>query len=247
VAAGLGALLAAAASARLGGTAVWLPLSGLGLSIALLGLARMTRLVRRHAAELGVQIDRAERNGTTASLPPPVDVSSAEVSRVSGVITDLAERVAALGAQLAEQRRQLESAAERRVQLLQQESADLHRVLARSQRAMLSVDPGGRLLRECSPEVAGWFGPVPHSGVLWDYLDQATEGVGLRFETEWGRAIGAGPTLPEVHGLPRHLTAAGRTFDVDYEPIHDADGRLERVLVLLSDITIVPRDRSAGR
>jgi hypothetical protein len=210
----------------------------------LFGVASLVRLSRLHLQQLELLTEQVSRLARGEAGKLRLSEPSREVAGLASGLRKVSVRLAQLTDELQQgqvERRTGDAAAAQQQRLVDLENADLRRVLDRADRAVLSIDPEGKLSRQCSPVVAQWLGPVPHSGVLWDYLDQASEGVGLRFESAWGSALNRTTGHLNLQQMPRRLAACGRVFDVDYEPLCDPDGKLERVLVLLKDVSALER------
>jgi len=86
-----------------------------------------------------------------------------------------------------------------------------------------------------------WLGSAPRAGQFWDYFERASLGVGTRFESAWARATQSSGD-PDLAAMPKSLTVGRRHFDLEYKGVLDGDGKLDRVLVLLSDVTIPEPD-----
>jgi hypothetical protein len=90
--------------------------------------------------------------------------------------------------------------------------------------------------------VAKWLGPLPTSGSFWDYFERAAQGSGSRFEGAWTRLLGEQPAKPEFETMPRNLAVGDLYLAIEYRAVQSESGQLERVLVLLSDISIPEPD-----
>jgi len=107
---------------------------------------------------------------------------------------------------------------------------------------MLSVDPTGKLVGQASQVISRWLGAAPAAdGRFWDYFEQASPGAGSRFEAAWRELMQPSAEL-DLRRLPRTLAVAERYLAVEYRPVRDRTGQLQRVLIVLSDISIPEPD-----
>lgn len=208
------------------------------LSIALAVTLSLTRRLRALAAA-------AEQLAYWRSEPLPEAPRRDPVTSLAVSVTRMSERIARLTSEIEqcveEEQARVDELVRERTRALARESDDLRRVLGES-RALLSVDRDGRIVGSASPVLASWLGAAPRAARLWDYFEQASSGAGARFEEAWGRVLRELPGEPSLRRLPRSLAVGGRYFALEYKPVHDPGGNLERVLILLSDITIPDPD-----
>jgi len=166
----------------------------------------------------------------------------AALARRLGQLTD---RVTELSAELEQQNEgeqgRLDTLVRERTRALAGENDDLRRALGDS-KGLLSVDAEGRIVGQSSPVLTRWLGPMPAAASFWDYFEQAAEGVGPRFEAAWEQVLGQMPAKPELQRLPRNLAVGDRYLAIEYKPVQSPSGQLERVLLLLSDISIPEPD-----
>jgi hypothetical protein len=164
------------------------------------------------------------------------------VTSLARSLSTMSDRITQLSVELEqcveEEQARVDQLVRERTRELAEEADDLRRVLGGA-KGLVSVDRDGRILGQFSPVVALWLGAAPRSGYFWDYFDQAVRGVGPRFELAWNEAVGRSPE-PKLEGLPRNLAVGERYLALEYQAVRDAGGRLQRVLVLLSDISITP-------
>jgi two-component system chemotaxis sensor kinase CheA len=97
----------------------------------------------------------------------------------------------------------------------------------------------GKISRERSAILERWLGPPPDSELFADYLSSAgSASLGAWFSLGWEAVIdGALPLDLELDQLPKSLIIDERTLHIGYRPIFTPQGLLERVLVVLSDLT----------
>lgn len=207
-------------------------------SMALLITLSFTRRLRALA-------ETAERLACSrAEVVPPRQHSDAVTSLAHSVAT-MAERITRLTTEieqcLEEEQARVDELVRERTRGLARESDDLRRVLGDS-KGLLSIDRDGRILGSASPALTGWLGSAPRAAHFWEYFEQASRGSGSRFESAWVRASRVAPADAALKGLPKSLAVEGRYFALDYKPVQDAGGNIERVLVVLSDITVPEPD-----
>lgn len=125
------------------------------------------------------------------------------------------------------------SSRERSIQLLLDAMGD----------GLVSVELSGHIRRQPSRMTTTWFGPLDGAPLVWEYLAGcAADGVGdtrFRDDFEAGFVQIAEDFLPFevcVAQMPRRYERDGRIFELEYRPVED-EGKLERVLVVLRDIT----------
>lgn len=167
------------------------------------------------------------------------------VTSLAHSVAKMSERITRLTSELEqcleEEQARVDELVRERARGLARESDDLRRVLGDS-KGLLSVDRDGRILGSASPALTAWLGSAPRAAHFWDYFERASSGSGSRFESAWVRASRVAPADAALRGLPRSLAAGGRYFALEYKPVQDAGGNIERVLVVLSDITVPEPD-----
>ncbi len=241
---GLGTLVAAWCGGRPGMT--WLTGTLWSLAAGTLffssGMAALITL--SFTRRLGVLAEVASR------LVPPSAEPGAETPR-GDVITSLArsimhmsERMKALLSELErcveEEQARVDELVRERTRELARESEDLQRVLGES-KGLLSFGRDGRVLGQ-STAILGWLGSAPRAAKLWDYFEQAAHGAGQRFEAGWGQVLEKLPGEPDFARMPKSLALGDRYLAMDYKAVLGPSGKLERVLLVVSDITIPDPD-----
>jgi len=131
-----------------------------------------------------------------------------------------------------------------RTRQLGEEISDLRRLLGPS-KAFLSIDAQGNIIGNSSSVVEGWLGPHPEHGHFWDYLDRDGAGVASRFEAAWRDMQRGLPSDIDLRRMPKSLAIGDRYLALEYQAVQSPDGKLERLLVVLSDITVPVPDESA--
>jgi hypothetical protein len=201
------------------------------LSMAFLSTLSFTRRLRALA-------DAAERLAYAKAEPVP---RRDAVTSLAHSLTKISERITRLTSELEqcveEEQARVDELVRERARGLARESDDLRRVLGES-KGLLSIDREGRIVGSVSPALMGWLGAPPRAAHFWDYFEGASSGSGSKFESAWASVSRDTPGETSLKRLPKSLAVDGRYFSLEYKPVQDAGGNLERVLVLLSDITI---------
>jgi len=175
---------------------------------------------------------------------PALEADSArdEISTVAVAFNTMLGKIRSLIGELQraaeEEQRRLERLVLERTEELHERNADLKRVLENVGQGFLTVDLTGRMSRERSAVLERWLGPAPQSGLFADALGQASPALGDWFAAGWEELQG-GVMPPEVSldQLPKRATVGEVELELAYRPIVRADGELDRVLVVVSDIT----------
>jgi two-component system chemotaxis sensor kinase CheA len=140
--------------------------------------------------------------------------------------------------QAAEEQTRLESLVRARTAELAERNVDMRRVLDNVDQGFLTIDTRGMMSGERSAIVDRWLGPPPASGSLWHYIDRAAPGMGQNLELGWEAVVdGFLPSELALEQMPSRFEKDGQHFAVAYKPISNAEGVLERAVVVLSDIT----------
>lgn len=244
VALGLGGLVANALDNH-GGLTWWKALSWVLAAGTLIFSSSMALVITRSFAR------RLEALASAAArlLPDDPDLDAEEIglrkgdavsalARTLGKLSHRVERLTAELEQASEQEQgRIDQLVRERTRELMRENEDLRRALGDT-RGLLSVDADGRIMGPSSPLVRRWFGAPPPSAPFWEYFDRALDGAGARFESVWGEAV----REPAFERLPKSIALGDRYLAIEYRPIQSAAGELERVLLLLTDITIPDPD-----
>ncbi len=149
----------------------------------------------------------------------------------------------------AEEQTRLEGLVRERTTALAQRNDDMRRVLDNVGQGFLTIDRDGKLSGERSAIVERWLGGAPASDSLWDYIEQVAPGMRDDLAVCWGEVVeGYLPIEVTLDQMPRRFSRHGQYFSIDYKPILAGDGRLERAVVVLSDITpLVERERAEAQ
>ena len=193
-----------------------------GLVLALVGGALLMRQVIRPIRHLAVAAVALKR-GTFSSeqLLENADVTS------NDEVGQLTRAFGSMAAALAD-----------RDQSLRERNNDLRQVLDNVGQGFLTVDVHGAMSRERSAIVDEWFGDMNPSEPVWNYLGRGDEDFIGRMQRGWrslfGEAAEREAGLPQ---MPVRLQRRDRSFDLDYRPLLEAAGGVERVILVISDVT----------
>jgi hypothetical protein len=203
---------------------------------ALITLSFMRRL--RVLAQAAWRL--AEHRSDPAAEPPQGEA----LGTLARSVTHLAERISALMAELEqcveEEQARVDELVRERTRALALEAEDYRRMLGET-KGLLTIDRDGRVVAQSSL-LENWLGSMPRTGQFWEYFERASTGAGARFEAAWSRAVGARGENAELSLMPSSLRVGERQFGLQYRAVHEPGGKLERVLVVVSDVTIPDPD-----
>jgi two-component system, chemotaxis family, sensor kinase CheA len=115
---------------------------------------------------------------------------------------------------------------------------DMRLVLDNVDQGLLTIDRDGSMSAERSAVVAKWFGPAPESEKLVDYLKRVDSDAAEAFEVQWEELLEESlPRALLLHQLPKRLHSGQKTFSLSYSPITEADDRMSKLLIVVSDIS----------
>ncbi|MET0387558.1 MAG: ATP-binding protein [Polyangiales bacterium] len=110
----------------------------------------------------------------------------------------------------------------------------------------LVLDARGVIIGQHSAVLETWFGPVPTGQPLFGYLRPHDPEQAEWLELAWENIGREGmPLALCLEQLPKQLTAAGREFLFDYRPRLDDQGALEKMVVVIADVTELRRREQA--
>jgi hypothetical protein len=241
---GLGAVMAAWSGGRQGsswfaGTLLFVAVSTLifSASMAVVITLSFTRRLR-------VLAEAAWRLAQPKSDPPLAPPSGDALTVLAHGVTKLAERNAellgALEQFVEEEQARVDELVRERTRALAREAEDYRRMVGEA-KGLVTLDREGRVLAQSSL-LETWLGSMPRSVQFWEYLDKASHGMGARFESAWARAVASEASDPNLAGMPTSLAIGPRHFALEYKGVVDEQGRLDRVLILLTDVTIPAPD-----
>jgi signal transduction histidine kinase len=131
----------------------------------------------------------------------------------------------------------LEQIVAERTREVEAANASMRLVMAHVDQGLLTVDPDGTVAAERSSRVDEWLGAAD-SDAFADRLASVDASAAEWLDLGWSDVFGGFlPFEVTVDGLPKQVKADERTLAVDYVPIRGGEGDVERILVVLSDVT----------
>lgn len=223
-----------------------------GLAALLLGIAGASfiavSLGRRLRAIAGVAESVAGGNLDQKPLETggPLDEIGSVAVAFNTMLEEIRSLVARIRATAQEEQERLARLVAQRTQELHERHADLKRVLDNVGQGFFTLDREGHMSRERSAVLESWFGPIPESAIFAEVLAEYSPRTGEAFAVGWELMNDRILTLElYLDQLPKGISARGRELELEYRPIFGEGGRLERVLVVVSDGTArVERERA---
>jgi signal transduction histidine kinase/HAMP domain-containing protein len=124
---------------------------------------------------------------------------------------------------------------------------DLKQVLDSVGQGFLAMDPQGVISQERSAIVDAWFGAVLPGDRIWSYLGREDAAFAEGFRAAWDALLdGSPPRAAALARMPPRLQRGDRTFDLAYRLV-EAHGRIERVILVASDVTTALATERAER
>jgi HPt (histidine-containing phosphotransfer) domain-containing protein len=199
-----------------------------GLTVLLLLLARLYIISPLRALHMAVsRLQAGGKPGDDGLRELPLEARN-EVGDLARAFVDMAHAI---------ERRELAIAAQNR---------EMRLVLESVGQGFLLLCAAGRVVGQHSAIVEKWFGAVPSGQPLWEQLAGHDAVQAEWLELAWSN-IGA-PMMPLelcLEQLPKRFEAKGRSYDFEYRPSCTASGELERMVVIISDVTeLVARERA---
>jgi len=102
------------------------------------------------------------------------------------------------------------------------------------------MDLEGVVSEERSAVVEQWFGPLEAGQPVWGYLGRGDATFAARTEQAWttlATAAGRAHVQQALRDMPSRLQVGERTFELVYRAV-EGGGRLERVVLVVSDVTV---------
>lgn len=175
----------------------------------------------------------------------PVDAAGSfdEIGRMAAAFNTMLERIRSLVEHIQEsareERSRLESLVAERTRELDLRNLDMRRVLDNVEQGFFTLDLDGRMSLERSAILERWLGAAPASGKFSDYIAQVSPSAGEWFSLAWDGVIEQLIPLDAcIDQLPKRLRSSEHELQLEYRPVLTADGRLERVVVVISDVTL---------
>jgi PAS fold len=241
---GLGAIMAAWSGGRQGGTWFAGTLLFVAVSTLIFSASMAVVITISFTRRLRMLADTAWQLASAKSDAPSARPSGDALASLAQSLTRMAERAAALTGELElfveEEQARVDELVRERTRALAREAEDYRRMVGES-KGLLTLDREGRIVAQSSV-LELWLGSMPRSVQFWEYLERASLGTGPRFETAWARAVDARAPEPDLGAMPTSLVVGERHFALEYKGVSDAQGKLDRVLVLLTDVTIPAPD-----
>jgi len=241
---GLGAVMAAWSGGRPGATWLAGTLLFVAVSTLIFSASMAVVITLSFTRRLRVLADTAWRLAQPRSEPPLAAPSGDALTLLAHGVTRLAERIAELIAALEqfveEEQARVDELVRERTRALAREAEDYRRMVGET-KGLLTLDRDGRVLAQSSL-LESWLGSLPRSVQFWEYLEKATHGLGARFESAWSCAVALEDTDPDLASMPTSLSVGSRHLALEYKGVLDARGKLDRVLVLMTDVSIPAPD-----
>jgi two-component system, chemotaxis family, sensor kinase CheA len=132
----------------------------------------------------------------------------------------------------------LEKIVQARTVELDGRNRDMRLVLGHVGQGFLTIDKSGVMSNERSGIIEKWLGPASENMTFADYLERSLPEVASAFRFCW-REVVAGDMILELtlDQMPRRFTLKRRHYELEYTPILGTSGELEKVLIVISDVT----------
>lgn len=219
----------------------------IALALVVSSLALAMVIVRSYAKRLGAVALEAQQKARALHDPAVLEHASDPLTSLALNIGKMSDRIETLTRELdqrgEEERGRIDALVRERTRQLGEEIADLRRLLGPS-KAFLSVDAQGNIIGNSSSVIEGWLGPQPEHGRFWDYFDRGGAAAASRFEAAWRDMLRGVPSEIDLRRMPTSLAIGDRYVALEYQAVQARDGQLERLLLLLTDITASGADRS---
>jgi signal transduction histidine kinase len=126
----------------------------------------------------------------------------------------------------------------RREEAIAAQNHDMRLVLSNVGEGFLVLDARGVIEGQRSAILETWFGAVKPGQALWDYLRPFDPDAAEWLELTWGN-IGAAsmPLALCLEQLPKTFSANERSYQVDYHPLRADRDQLDKMVVVIDDIT----------
>lgn len=184
------------------------------------------------------------------SQDPVADPTRDEIGSLARSFTTMLEQIRRLFGkiqrQAAQEQQRLEGLVNARTAQLAERNLDMRRVLDNVGQGFLTIDREGKMSGERSAIVDRWLGEPTPDDTFFSYVDRFAPGVGMRLQLGWGEVVeGFLPLELLLDQMPNKFSRDNQHFSISYKPILDAQGALERAVVVLSDVTpVVERERA---
>lgn len=168
------------------------------------------------------------------------------VTAFNAMLTQIRDLVAHIQKSAREEKVRLERLVAERTGELDARNADMRRVLDNVGQGFLTLNLAGEMSRERSRVLDTWFGKAPASGSFIEYIGNSDVEAARWFAAGWSAVVDdLLPIEVTLDQLPKRIALSGKHFELEYRPILAGDGKLERVLLVLSDVTaVLERERA---
>lgn len=129
--------------------------------------------------------------------------------------------------------------------IVQARTKEVHLILNNIGQGFMTVDLNGIMSEERSSIVTTWFGESGESRTFFDYLRRTDATAAEWFELGLeSLRDGALPVEVSLGQLPKRIALGANVLELTYNPIHNESGKLEKLLLIISDITsIIKREQ----
>lgn len=215
-----------------------------GLAALILGALGASWIARSlsHRLRAVASVAEAVAGGDLDQKPADVGSSGDEIGTMAAAFNTMLDQIRALVSQIRksaqEEQERLEGLVRERTRELDSRNGDMRRVLDNVGQGFLTLDAKAKMSRERSAVLNEWFGEMSDSETFIDVLGRVAPAssawFGLAIESLYEGLL---PLEVSLDQLPRRLSVSGRELALSYKPILAESGELERVLVVISDIT----------
>jgi len=215
----------------------------IGIVAALLGvlvawlLARS--IARRLRAIATVVTSVADGN---LEQPPVDDAARDEIGTLARgfntMVAQLRDLISEIQRRAHDEQQRLEGEVRARTRELDDRNREMRLVLDHVAQGFVTIDLHGAMATERSASVARMFGPPPATEHLVDYLSTSDQNFAAALALGLDEIRdGVMPLELTLDQLPHRLETRGRHLRVDYTPISNESGVVQRLLVVVSDET----------
>ena len=171
--------------------------------------------------------------------PKIVDHSRDEIGILTQSFNWMIDRIRNLVDEIKEnaqnERTRLEATVTERTKELAKKNDSMQMVLDNVQQGLFTIDRLAHISAERSTILEKWWGPVPNSENLWDYLDTLSPGIKEFCELAWQQVLDEDlPTKVALEMIPHKFLHEDRIYHIEYSEIKDNNSLF---LVIVTDIT----------
>ncbi|HEY3595385.1 MAG TPA: HAMP domain-containing protein, partial [Polyangiaceae bacterium] len=131
----------------------------------------------------------------------------------------------------------LEKEVAQRTQALDRRNDDMRLLLDNAAQGFLTLDRNAVISGERSASVDLWLSPAPGAS-FGECVEKLVPDFGAMFAADWSQAISDDlPLELTITQLPRSLAIETRHFSIEYRPILDEGGKLDKMMLVISDIS----------